>query len=385
MTTILQQETPQPSDTEPPKLRSSCDACGIAKVKCDRGSKCGRCNAMNLDCVYGPSRKFGKPQRKRLRTDSNTPGQIGPKRTAWPSRTAIPTFGDGILLPATTTSTGDPVTLDPAFFNPLPLNDINWSEFGTLESGVGTATTSEGQDLSLGATPSNIGSENNDAHDCSGEAYCILGTLTSPHPLPKALSGSGPARIINHLDFVLSNNKNAIDGLNRLLECDCTKSPHLAMLYASIISRILIWYQQAAGLSTRDTREQLRQTSTSSHTFTPSSSCQNNTPPTTSPTPTMTHRIVDPPAGEPPFSIGMFNVEEPCLQFVFRCQLIFGELKRASKLIDRFISKGSSIESANEVENLYLSLGAWLRDERLRIVEALWTTIKKMSDSLDPA
>jgi hypothetical protein len=90
------------------------------------------------------------------------------------------------------------------------------------------------------------------------------------------------------------------------------------------------------------------------------------------------------PDGEPPFSIGTFNIDEPCLQFVFRCQLIFGELNRSRISIDTFISKGSGEASANGVESLYLSLGAWLKEERQRIVDALWTTIKRMSDSLDP-
>jgi hypothetical protein len=49
-----------------PKLRASCEGCGTAKVRCDRGQpKCSRCVALGLTCVYGISRKFGKPPRKR--------------------------------------------------------------------------------------------------------------------------------------------------------------------------------------------------------------------------------------------------------------------------------------------------------------------------------
>jgi hypothetical protein len=51
---------------EAPKLRSSCDGCGTAKVRCNRGRpKCSRCETLSLTCVYGPSRKIGKPPRKR--------------------------------------------------------------------------------------------------------------------------------------------------------------------------------------------------------------------------------------------------------------------------------------------------------------------------------
>lgn len=59
-----------------PKLRSSCDCCGEAKINCNSGQpECHRCIALGLNCVYGLSRKFGKPPRKRLldRADSSSP------------------------------------------------------------------------------------------------------------------------------------------------------------------------------------------------------------------------------------------------------------------------------------------------------------------------
>ena len=50
-----------------PKLRTSCDACGNAKVKCDKQHpRCGRCSTYGLRCVYGVSQKHGKPYRKKL-------------------------------------------------------------------------------------------------------------------------------------------------------------------------------------------------------------------------------------------------------------------------------------------------------------------------------
>jgi hypothetical protein len=279
MATFIQQAITQVSDSEGPKLRSSCDACGLAKVKCDRGSKCGRCNTMNLDCVYGYSRKFGKPQRKRPRTDYSIPLQgplSRPNGTNEMSNTSasfmnysqnsssgtgpIPlpatitnTIGSNIpsTSPATANSASGSSTLGPlsatttesgadenvtfgsqTFFNlsnPLPLDDINWSEFSRLQTGVPTTT-------------SITESSNQSRHDCPREAYDILGTLTSPHALAEIPKDAAKTTVLTHLDFVLQNNKCAIVRLNKLLGCECTKSPHLAMLYASIISRILIWY-----------------------------------------------------------------------------------------------------------------------------------------------
>lgn len=51
-----------------PKLRSSCDACGTVKLKCDRKHPvCGRCVAHGIDCTYSISRKLGKPPRDTMR------------------------------------------------------------------------------------------------------------------------------------------------------------------------------------------------------------------------------------------------------------------------------------------------------------------------------
>ncbi|KAI1655197.1 hypothetical protein F4813DRAFT_398548 [Daldinia decipiens] len=67
-----------PRPSRQPKLRSSCDGCGSAKLKCDRGQpECGRCVSLGITCVYGVSRKMGKPPRERLQI----PAMIGGPRT----------------------------------------------------------------------------------------------------------------------------------------------------------------------------------------------------------------------------------------------------------------------------------------------------------------
>ncbi|KAI0850639.1 hypothetical protein F5Y00DRAFT_268378 [Daldinia vernicosa] len=68
-----------PRTSRQPKLRSSCDGCGSAKLKCDRGQpECGRCISLGITCVYGVSRKMGKPPRERL----HIPAMLGGPRTA---------------------------------------------------------------------------------------------------------------------------------------------------------------------------------------------------------------------------------------------------------------------------------------------------------------
>lgn len=63
---------PQESPRQP-KLRSSCDACGTVKLKCDRKHPaCGRCVAHGIDCTYSISRKLGKPPRDAMRKRSES-------------------------------------------------------------------------------------------------------------------------------------------------------------------------------------------------------------------------------------------------------------------------------------------------------------------------
>lgn len=57
------------------KLRSSCDRCGASKLRCDRSQpECTRCLSVGIACVYGVSRKAGKPPRNRDRLDDNSSG-----------------------------------------------------------------------------------------------------------------------------------------------------------------------------------------------------------------------------------------------------------------------------------------------------------------------
>lgn len=44
------------------KLRSACDFCHAAKVKCSGGSACDRCRAQDLPCAYSAAMRAGKPK-----------------------------------------------------------------------------------------------------------------------------------------------------------------------------------------------------------------------------------------------------------------------------------------------------------------------------------
>jgi hypothetical protein len=56
------------------KLRASCDSCAALKVKCSKEHPtCARCSTSGCSCIYGISRKHGKPGRTRKRNPDGTP------------------------------------------------------------------------------------------------------------------------------------------------------------------------------------------------------------------------------------------------------------------------------------------------------------------------
>lgn len=59
--TPASEEVPGPRQ---PKLRSTCDACQQAKVRCSHDTpRCRRCQTHKIECVYSVSRRMGRPRR----------------------------------------------------------------------------------------------------------------------------------------------------------------------------------------------------------------------------------------------------------------------------------------------------------------------------------
>jgi hypothetical protein len=75
------------------KLRASCDACAASKVKCSKEHPiCARCSATGLRCIYGVSRKHGKPGRTRKRNADGSPFVKATKQRTSPSGRELSTF-----------------------------------------------------------------------------------------------------------------------------------------------------------------------------------------------------------------------------------------------------------------------------------------------------
>ncbi|KAI1780726.1 hypothetical protein F4818DRAFT_396598 [Hypoxylon cercidicola] len=448
-----------------PRLRSSCDGCGTAKLKCDRNHpECGRCRALGLTCVYGISRKFGKPQRGReaqamdLRAELPRALSHAPRASEYPISMDVDKFegkNDGGNITALNysplsgintiydntatdlvngTDKSDAYTdpLGPSLSNFVSLDldewifsrhhgdnlwtpndlDISTSPEATHTHWREQPTTHQHEKVTYDQDNSSIA--NNRGHDCTREAHDLLSSLSfaslnkmaiSPLTLaPSPGAGEGVP-----LDHVLRINREASDRLTRLLTCPCARSPHLALLYASIFSRVLIWYQQAAGCA--QTASWIptsamadpeaapnggsmlsRAASSSGSGASPSPWSSTAVTPDNTSIPTTSHTsslgVV-----HTQMAMGSFNIDDQCVQAALNLQLVLSEMKRASCVVDLFSSRAfySSSSQANPDstgfggdDGLYKSLSSWLRGEHTRIIGIMRSRLRELSDNIHP-
>jgi len=209
-------------------------------------------------------------------------------------------------------------------------------------------------------------SDSSDTHNCHKLAYSTLDSLCirEQNATPSSSSDGLPTQT---LDNVLCRNKEATSNLIQLLKCPCSRDPHLAMLYASITSKILIWYQLAAGCK-----------KSSSWGSAPPSSTTSSTPSSMSSGSRSVHQKTPTLAQSTGFAVapmqitvGAFSVEDETAQDALKRQLLLSELKKAGLLIEVFSAQGANEGISGGVDDLYVSLGRWLRCELSRTVRIL--------------
>ncbi|POS72097.1 hypothetical protein DHEL01_v209508 [Diaporthe helianthi] len=518
------------ANRRPPKLRSSCDACGAAKVRCDKTQpQCGRCAAGGITCVYGLSRKFGKAPRKKAPTETGISENSAPKAVTQnahqnslqcfpdyrplsggtaravkyePRSATSPSFGlEDSLMAAFTTSHGSHDMFMPSpdsmenFHDPFSFSDAPHSHSAILRPDPRHHRTVDPLDLTFSASDYSTFSEwiqpddlvmhtpeSQPATDADSAAHISAPPPPPPPPQPHRLATSfsspssleafppqgdtstaaaaaavhstsllqtdlhhcqklayatldslsvrqedGPAaehHLTQTMDKVLNRNKQAVDNMRQLLACPCSLSPHLAMLYASITSKILMWYQLAAGCAKPAGGATATTTTTATwDSFPPmdssssSSGCCGGTPghhhhhynqptPPLSASSSPAATSVTTPAASPvtaqahvqvqqhkgfvvtpmQFSVGAFSVDDEAAQEALRTQLLLSELRKAGHLIDLLCMQGGgggggggrrrpggepAAGPGSEVNNIYSVLGTWLKCELNRTVGAL--------------
>ena len=447
-----------------PKVRSSCDGCGAAKLKCDRGQpECSRCVSYGIPCVYGISRRMGKPRRDSTRRNSV------PTTSSDSTRTAAADYAN---CTGADTLEKDSEMLDLGLFSNLSDHSDNGFEigFGTLDDLHGDLmlgqslpsltppdlgkwdvalddllaenlrnapgyTAAESSNFSSNArsrTPrpsqdSPMPPASIRGHDCALDAHGILESLSvhhlsqacnAPPSLPVTLStpATTPGGTVHQsvsLDYVLRLSREASESLSQLLNCSCARSPPLTLLFASIISRILVWYQQAAGSGPAPGSHSQSTSLSSSSSWTLDTATE---------WPTVLSPRFDSGSGRGSsvgtwssmgastiessvrassgakgvstsaptnMTIGTFSVDDQGVQTALELQLLLGEMRRVGILIDQFTSRESEKcphstrahggSTHGGLDNLYQSLDQWLRGEHSRITYGMMSKLRVLN------
>ncbi|KAI0390136.1 hypothetical protein F5Y17DRAFT_82547 [Xylariaceae sp. FL0594] len=289
-------------------LRTSCDPCSTAKVRCDKKHpSCGRCIQIMLPCFYSESRKHGRQAwRKRMAhrrmngmaTPAEDQAQLQPQPTdttntamAW-ERLVVPFSSSSsslstVPLAAQTPSTllqtnhwqGDVAALvSGTTFDDVSGVDMDVNSFGNwdlsqlsppvLTDGDGLpagfanpplvpaqaspASVLSGTSVSVKEPPSVSSSVAGSTHDCEARAISILRSMQhgEMHEGAKSCS-TDPVHyttlnLAPSFDRVLSVNKAALDGWTQLMKCSCALCPHIILLHVSVLSKMIFWYRIAA-------------------------------------------------------------------------------------------------------------------------------------------
>ena len=191
----------------------------------------------------------------------------------------------------------------------------------------------------------------------------------TPSTASPSLYNGTPTSIGPTLDKVLHANKAALGEVAHLLECPCAQQPHLALLYASIISKILLLYRIAAHVQSS--------TSPSAHFKQVSSSFTQ-----TLPTPMKAGSFIRS-GGVLPTSIqvGVFDIDEED-----QITLQRGLLLRETRKVERVIEKMAALDGGHSMDDdcAVGTTASWygISSSKLRI--ELHETLKEVKEFATP-
>jgi hypothetical protein len=258
---------------------------------------------------------------------------------------------------------------DPGFFMPLPLD--NWPSYDHANVQQHPVYERQPQDFSVQTSPR--------SHDCAQEASEILQTLNSPVPFTNITAET----VLTHFGNILRVNQDGSRRLTELLKCSCARKPHLVMLYASIISRIFLWYQHCACANAQRWRGWPKSKSQGSSEVSNATSVSEDSEPAViacenAPLPALASSTLP---DDPIVSIGDYTISDPCVHIVFRDQLIGIELKNLGTLVDLFVLSGTG-DNAGSMTGLIDSLGTWLKTEHARTLKLLKEALQAFNESI---
>ncbi|PHH60153.1 hypothetical protein CDD81_2071 [Ophiocordyceps australis] len=276
----------------PSKIRDSCHACAVSKVKCPKQKPtCARCEKRNTPCQYFVTKRPGRKSQAQGSQESRTgTGSTGVASSSpLVGRQELDWCASGCLDAPSATAVGLGEADQVASLTSLltPLDDASWMEHElshgpasvsflelmSLDSGW-PSTAQRGHDIeqllmsdhglspaspsrpgsSSVAAASKAGSPASDSHDSGASeadalCSCMMQALDLMHKLFSHDSCLTPLSTTDRADetrSMLEENKQALQAARRLLQCSCGESDSLATTVAIIAFKILKRYAAAA-------------------------------------------------------------------------------------------------------------------------------------------
>ncbi|KAF2706515.1 hypothetical protein K504DRAFT_458920 [Pleomassaria siparia CBS 279.74] len=394
---------------KPPKLRSSCDVCANAKVKCDRERPvCQRCINTGMKCNYSVSRRMGKPPRKDANgnplprksyaktVDRRSSTLSTPERDSACDMSHLDDQLSGGIPDALQDVNFEASLLN---FDPANTNYLNFmsdpNAFGSNDTFMSSsALLALESSMNFGDNWGLIDHGTNDLHhvgstssesfaypsehspspsptmpkhphshhpghakkeSCSNLASITLQSLHLPQNFCQSNPTSAPKAACASIDQVLATNRRAIATFNQLLQCPCSSNSGLVLALSLIVLKVLSCYSAIGRSSSARTG-----TTGSSSSTTPGTPWEDR------------EMVLD-----IPISMGQYQIDAED-EMHLKLQLVINELRKVSKLIDAFA--GRYCRGAPGGDGIYGALEKFLRAELKNASKELNTALRINED-----
>jgi hypothetical protein len=263
--------------------------------------------------------------------------------------------------------------LDPADFDPTLLASLSdsWLGFGTRDNSNDTATALLNQ-------------SETDRNNPPPPPIDFIWDRIYQEPI-ELLQGLtvhrtilSPKTVLIEMSRVLEANKAALQCVSTFLKKDSARHmPHLTMLYANVIARVLMWYQDAAGFG-----DLFKSRNRDSSNAEPMTTGDITPPSDTTRGPTASYKTTCFEIQAQSFTVGSFNVDEPCMQLAFRNQLLCHEVRKAGPVIDELAALAVDQRVAKSDRAMYSALGLWLKGEHEKTLTVFKDAIRHMNEKM---
>ncbi|KAF2237157.1 hypothetical protein EV356DRAFT_27274 [Viridothelium virens] len=398
----------------PVKLRSTCDACSIAKVKCDKKQPvCDRCQTNGFRCSYSPSRRHGKQSWAKMIAKqqylnstlsptplTETPPLVPPSLLPLPplnganddsglymvSDDLSPVTHQAVLPDESMDVGGHDGRQSTDYLTLIGLDTAGdgldfMSHWTGAESAVDLNNVSEASDMHVCGTSldPNFNSisfisepPQASGHDCEAKAFNTLHSLHyctmfhTDQPGVRSNPRTNLGHVLNRtppLDKVLYFNRVAMNTLKELLECPCAQQAHLALLYTTIVSKALSWYRSAVSPQGQSISLGSYPTASSPNTSGSSTSA-------VSPVSTQSKASTAQGIQSTPIQIGVFDLEEEDQRVLMR-GILLREVRKVEGIVDEITIRGSEStrdedgDDEQHTKNWYRIVGPKIKAEVL--------------------